>query len=106
MGRGLAVEKCEAESGMFHVELQHLPEYDEPAAQVFDERPGGFVDERRGDQRGSLRAGRGAEKQDPAAEPEKRLDAGEELLLHPHGPDADEILRFVQLGAGEQVLGA
>ena len=39
------------------LELEHLPQHDEPAAEILDERPGGFVDERRGDKRRRVGAG-------------------------------------------------
>jgi len=84
--------------------LEHLPQHDEAAAQALDQRPGGFVNERRGDKRRGVGAGRGPEQQDPAAKPEKRLDAVQQFLLHTHGPDADQVLGFVQLRPCQEIL--
>ena len=85
-------------------ELQHLPQHNQPAAEVLDKGPGRFINERRGDKRRGIGAGRCSEEQDPATQAEKRLNAGEELLLHPHGPHADEVLRLVKLGPCKEVL--
>ena len=72
--------------------LEHLPEHHEPAAQALDERPSGFVHERRGDKRRGVRAGGCSEQEDPASQPQEGLDAGQELLLQAHGPDTDQVL--------------
>ena len=85
-------------------ELQHFPQHNEPAAEVLDEGPGGFVDKRRGDERRGVCAGGGSEKEDPPSPPEEGLDAGQEPRLHAHGPDADQVLGFVQFGPRKQVL--
>lgn len=85
--------------------LEHLPQHDEAATEAFDKGPCGFVDKWRGNERRGFGARRRSEEKNPTAEPEESLDAPQELLLHPHGPYADEVLRFVQLWACQQVLG-
>ena len=84
--------------------LQHLAKNNKTAAKILDERPGRLVDERRCDKCRRLGAGCCSEQQDPPAQTQERLDVHEEPLLHPDGPDGDEILRLVQLGPRQQIL--
>ncbi len=84
--------------------LEHLPQHNEPAAEVLDEGPCGFVDKRRGNKRRRVCTGGGSKQQDPPTQPEEGLDAGQELRLNAHGSHADQVLGFVQFGPCKQVL--
>ena len=85
-------------------ESEHFPQHHEPAAEILDEGPGGFVDEGWGDKRRIVCAGGRSEEEDSSTQPQEGLNAGQELLLDAHGPDADQVVRLVQFGPGEQVL--
>jgi len=85
-------------------QLEHLPQNNEPAAKILDQSPRGFVDERGGDERRGVRAAGTSEEKNAPTHSEIGLDAGQQLLLYPHGPDTDQVLRFMQFGPCEQVL--
>lgn len=86
--------------------LEDFAENDEPAAKGLDERERGLVGERWCDKRRRFGRYVAPKQQDASAGSKKCLQFGEELLLDSDGANGDDVLRFVELRASQQILGA